>query len=223
LKAVTVEDNYPYNFKKDGELQGLGFDVINTLAQRAGFKLSIEILPWTRALKTAATEPSVLIFSLARMPDRENLYYWFGPMVVREIWLYKLSSRTDITISSLEDIKRYQVGDTASNATLLVMKNLGIKADTAPSDLSSCRKFKIGRVDLVPIDPMGISAFMTGCGLAPEQAEKVILLARNMGLYIGIGKNTPPEIVNRLNVEFEAMRKDQTLQKINDKWKFSPD
>jgi polar amino acid transport system substrate-binding protein len=218
LKAVTAEDNYPYNFKKDDRIQGLGFDVVNTLAERTGYRLKVEALPWTRALLTAKNEAEVLIFSIVRIAEREEFYYWIGPIAKSEIWFYKLKNRTDMSVKNMADVRRYQVGDTASNATLHLLVRHDIKVDTAPSDLSNCRKFKIGRVELIPLDPRTVPVFSQACDIPFEQMEKTILLANDINSYIALGKNTSPEFIARLNSEFNAMVKDKTLQKISNQW-----
>ena len=218
LKAVTVVDNFPYTFSENGVLQGLGIDVLHALAERAGYQLSIETQPPTRALKTAETESSVLVFSIFRTAERENRYYWIGPFSSTELWLYKLKSRTDITVQNLDDTKKYLVGVPASDATIPTLMQLGIKIDTAPSDLSNCRKFKFGRFDLVPVDPNGLAEFLASCDIPPDSIEKLIKIPINTAIYAGIGKRTPIALVNRLKAEMEAMRKDLTIQKLNAKW-----
>ncbi len=218
LKAVTAEDNFPYNFKKDNRIQGLGFDVANTLAERAGYKLKVEAVPWTRALLTARNEAEVMIFSIVRISEREEFYYWIGPIAKSEIWFYKLRNRTDISVKNMTDVRRYLVGDTASNATLHLLIRQDIKVDTAPSDVSNCRKFKIGRVELIPLDPRTVPVFSQACDIPFEQMEKTILLANDINSYIALGKNTSPEVIKHLNAEFNAMVKDKTLQKLLDQW-----
>ena len=218
LKGVTVLDNYPYSYVEHGVLQGLGIDVVKVLAERAGYQIVIETQPPTRALKTAENEPFVMVFSLFRTPEREPLYYWIGPISTTELWLYKLKSRTDIHVHTLDDAKHYVVGTTASDATIPLLKQLGIQFDTAPSDLSNCRKFKFGRFDLVPVDPNGVKELMAACDIGVEQIEKLVKLPTNTGIYIGIGKHTPKDVVNRLNQEMDGMKKDQTIQRINAKW-----
>jgi len=218
LKGVTVTDNYPYSYMEHGLLAGLGVDVATVLAERSGYQILIETQPPTRALKTAETEPSVMVFSLFRTPERENLYYWIGPISYTELWLYKLKSRNDVTLHTLADAQNYLVGVTASDATIPLLKKLGIRFDTAPSDISNCRKFKIGRFDLMAIDPNGVAELMASCDIAVEQIEKLVKLPINNGIYIGISKHTPMPLVNRLNLEMEGMKKDQTIQKMNAKW-----
>ena len=219
LKAVTSDVNFPYNFVKDQRVQGLSVDVANELAKRLGMQLEIEIVPWTRALVTARDQPSVMVFTAAKTPEREKHYYWIGPVTYSEEWLYKLKRRTDIVVNTVEDARRYLVGDEASNASIPSFAKLGIKVDTAPSMVSNCKKFKLGRVDLIPFDPDGVAAFADGCGLLVEDLEKTVRINRDTALYFAFGKSTPPEYIRRVQNVFSDMVNDKTLSKINRQWK----
>ncbi len=219
LKAVTVIENYPYSFVDKGVIQGLGIDVMTILADRAGFELSIEAQPATRALISAKTLASVLVLNLAKTPEREPLYYWIGPVSSSDVWLYKFKSRRDVQVRSMEDVKHYLVGVAISDATIPVLQQYGIRFDVAPSDLSNCRKFKIGRFELITVNPKAIREFLSACGIEADQVEQLIKFPLDNSIYFGLSKHTPIEVVNKLNTEMEGMKKDQTLYKINSKWK----
>jgi polar amino acid transport system substrate-binding protein len=217
FRGVTIDHNAPYNFEKENRIQGLVFEVADALAKRAGYRLAVEVVPWARAILTAQNEASVLVFSVARTPEREALFHWIGPIVKAENWLYKLESRKDIILKDLQDARPYLVGNVANSSTIPLQKRLGIRIDTGPSDLSNCRKLKYGRVDLVPVDPRGLAAFLAPCELSVKQIEKTIVLAAE-DLYIAIGKNTKPEVAARFMSEFDLMVKDKSLEKIVMRW-----
>ncbi|MBR7800805.1 substrate-binding periplasmic protein [Undibacterium fentianense] len=218
LRGVTHEDAYPYNYKFNSRINGLVYDIAKILSARIGYALDIQTQPWTRALQTARDNSSIMIFSLARNPERENAYYWIGPVAHSEVWLFKLKDRTDIHLKALEDLRQYTVGDIASSSTIALLKQYGTKIDTAPSNISNCRKLKTGRVDLVPFDPNGIKIFLHACDLKMEQIEKTLHLPRDTALYIAIGKTTPKSLVDQLNAELALMYKDKTMQKIHQQW-----
>ncbi|MFZ6799217.1 substrate-binding periplasmic protein [Undibacterium sp. Di24W] len=219
LKVVTGDINFPYNFVKDQRVQGLSVDVAQELAARLGMRLDIQVLPWTRALHTAQTQTSVMLFTVAKIPAREKNYYWIGPVTHSEEWLYKLKRRTEIEVRTLEDARHYLVGDEANNASIPVLAHLGIKVDTAPSMPSNCRKFKVGRVDLIPFDPDGVEDFARSCDLSMAEIEKTVQVPRDTALYFAFGKSTPAEFIRRVNAAFESMVKDKSLQKICKTWK----
>ncbi|WP_395005685.1 substrate-binding periplasmic protein [Undibacterium sp.] len=219
LRAVSTDEAFPYSFRKNQEMDGMVFEVAKTLADRIGYQLKVEVLPWTRALLTARDQPSTLIFSVVKTPSREPHYYWIGPVATSEVWLFKLASRSDITVQNVEDLKKYIVGDIASDATLPLFEKLGIKVDTAPSKKSNCLKLKMGRVDLIPFDPDGIEDFLSACDIPASNIEKTIYFPRDTALYMAIGKKTPPELIKQLNAGFAQMVSDKTLSKIVAKWK----
>ncbi|MBC3882920.1 ABC transporter substrate-binding protein [Undibacterium sp. LX40W] len=219
LNAITSDVNFPYNFVKDQQVQGLSVDVAKELAHRLGAELKIEVVPWTRALMTAQTQASVMVFTLAKIPEREHNYHWIGPITHSEEWLYKLKRRSDVQVKTIEDARRYLVGDEASNASIPSFAKLGIKVDTAPSMVSNCKKFKLGRVDLIPFDPDGVAAFANECELTADEIEKTVRVHRDTALYFGFGKSTPPELIRRVQKAFSDMVKDKTLNRINKKWK----
>jgi polar amino acid transport system substrate-binding protein len=219
LHAVSTDEAFPYSFRKNKEMDGMVFEIAKTLADRIGYQLNVEVLPWTRALLTARDQASTLIFSVVKTPAREPQYYWIGPVASSEIWLFKLASRSDITVRNVEDLKKYIVGDIASNATVPLFEKLGVKVDTAPSKKSNCLKLKMGRVDLIPFDPYGVDDFLRACDIQASSIEKTIYMPRQTELYLAIGKKTPPELVNQLNAGFAQMVSDKTLSKIVAKWK----
>jgi len=92
LKALTNEDSYPYNYLSKNQISGLVYDIVKTLSARSGYVLQAEALPWTRALQTARDNPGIMVFSLARNAERENSYYWIGPVTTSEVWLFKLKN-----------------------------------------------------------------------------------------------------------------------------------
>lgn len=221
LRAVTSDVNYPYNFVRDGRVQGLSVDVANELAKRLKMQLQTEVLPWTRALRTAQMEPNVLLFTVARIPEREAHYHWIGPVTTSEEWLYRLKRRGDVVVKSLDDAKRYLIGDEASNASLPSFARLGIKVDTAPSMTSNCRKFKVGRVDLIPFDPDGIAVFVKECGMGEDEVEKTVQIPRDDALYFAFSKSSSPEFMRQVRQAFSAMERDKTLQRLSTPWKGS--
>lgn len=217
LKAITVDDNFPYNFLKNNQIQGIGYEVAEQLAERAGMRLETEVVPWSRALITARNQANVLLFSVARITERENDFYWIGPIVKAEDWLYRLAARSELTVKTLEEVKRYKIGDVAHNSIVPYLKSLGINVDTAPDNRSNCRKLKYGRVDFIALNPEGLQAFIGLCDLNPIQLEKVLFL-RSSDLYIAFSKLTDPILVSLLTEHFSKMIKDKSLEKITAKW-----
>ena len=53
---VVTEQYPPYNYEEDGQVKGVGTEVVEEVLKEAGIDYNIKVLPWARALKKAETE-----------------------------------------------------------------------------------------------------------------------------------------------------------------------
>jgi polar amino acid transport system substrate-binding protein len=217
LQVLTVSDNYPYNFLKEGDIKGIGVDAVIELEKRIGLSFKIDIVPWSRALITAKNQPNILLFSVARTPEREDEFFWFGPIAHSDEWFYKLSARSDIAAQSIDDVTRFRVGLVNYKSTIPYLTRMGIEIDTAPDDRSNCRKLKYGRIDLVMINSEGLETFLGLCDLKKSEVERSVFV-KSADLYMVLGKNSDPNLVAHLYEQFAQMDKEKIVERINANW-----
>jgi polar amino acid transport system substrate-binding protein len=84
-KDITylTEQYPPYNFQKDGKLQGTSVDLLEMVWERMGENLNksaISILPWTEGYQRTLNENNTVLFTTARLKQREQLFKWAGPI-----------------------------------------------------------------------------------------------------------------------------------------------
>ncbi len=109
LRIIT-EDFPPYSFQVDDEARGLASEVVQAVLTQINLQASIEFYPWSRAYETAQVEKNILIYSIARIAEREALFHWVGTIAPYKISLYKLKTNTFIQVHSLDQAKKYQIG-----------------------------------------------------------------------------------------------------------------
>ncbi|MDN3579083.1 transporter substrate-binding domain-containing protein [Chitinimonas viridis] len=222
LRAVTAENNEPFNIVFNGKLQGLGVDVANEAARRSGFSLQTEALPWARALETARQKPDVLLFTVARTPEREDWFHWIGPIAKREVWLWRLRTRKDVVATSLDQAKQYRVGashnDAATEYLLAQGFEQGLNLDITMHDRAIGYKLLASRVDLVPMNPLSIGAFARESGIPLEDLEPQMLLISSGGYYLALNRLSKAETVAKLNAALVEMKADGSLQRLLEKW-----
>lgn len=68
--TVVTEELPPYNMTLDGKLTGIGTELVEAVMAEAGEAARIQSMPWARAYDTALNSPNVLIYSIARTPQR---------------------------------------------------------------------------------------------------------------------------------------------------------
>ncbi|VVB69672.1 Bacterial extracellular solute-binding proteins, family 3 [uncultured archaeon] len=97
----------PFNFQKDGELQGASVDLLEMAWDRMGERLNrsiIEFLPWTEGYQRTLNEKNTVLFATARLPEREQLFKWAGPIGSDTKVLLAKKDR-NLTISGPADLK----------------------------------------------------------------------------------------------------------------------
>lgn len=103
---ILGNESPPGNFTdKKGEITGLSVEFVQEIQRRIGNSTEILLIPWARAYKSALTLPNVVIFSIARTPEREEKFHWIAH-VMRKPWAFYGRKGSGMQIKSLEDAKK---------------------------------------------------------------------------------------------------------------------
>ncbi|MCG7537536.1 transporter substrate-binding domain-containing protein [Pseudoalteromonas sp. OOF1S-7] len=152
---VVTEEWVPYNFiNQQGQVDGRATQKVREVLDAAGVSYEILVFPWTRAMKIAQTQPNTMIYSIFRTPEREAHFEWACPLLrpVKE-HLFRLASRNDIKLNSLDDAKRYITALVRGSVTheYLLSKGFkgGVNLDLSAEPSSLARKLLAGRVDFL--------------------------------------------------------------------------
>lgn len=224
LQGVT-EQYPPYSYEENGEVVGIVTEIVQAMSEKAGLTITIKLYPWARAYDTALNTPDALIFSIFRTPEREDLFYWIGPVVPRiELGLYKLKERSELRLSSLEDAKQYKISvvrDSIVHEYLLKHgfapdKNIDVQANP-----DTCMKLLFAkRVDFLFGEEFENAVEIKALGFAPDSLEEALRLSElNAEFYVAVSKQTPEETVQRLRQAFEEIQADGTITAILEKYR----
>ncbi|PHV09590.1 substrate-binding periplasmic protein [Chitinimonas sp. BJB300] len=107
--TLTTEDYPPFNMFEQKKVVGISTDIVQEAAKRAGVPVTIQLLPWERALSMAKSDADTCVYSAVRTAEREKLFKWIGPLTTDEISLFALTD-SPIKLSSIADAKKYKVG-----------------------------------------------------------------------------------------------------------------
>ena len=112
---VLLTENFPpYNMAKDGKnfakgenINGIAADIVREMFKRAGVTYSLTLrFPWERVYKLALENPGYGAFVMARLPDREKLFKWVGP-IGPDDWIMLAKADSKISLESLEQARKY--------------------------------------------------------------------------------------------------------------------
>lgn len=213
-----TENLPPLNFEENGQIKGFSVELVNLMAKESGIGITIQVMPWARAYQTTLETPNSIIFTIVRNADRENLFLWIGPIAKRKIYLYKLSQRNDIKLSQITDAKKYRIGAVRESASTKLLISQGFEInkelDLAKDDFINMKKLLSGRIDLTAALDWAAYFALKKEGGSAEQISPAILLDQTHEYFIGLNKNTNPELYEKLSKAFEKIKKNGQLKKL---------
>ena len=124
----VTEDYPPYNYIINGSPEGIGVDLLRTMSGKLNFTIvdqRILVMPWAESYQIALEYNNTVLFSTVRLPERENLFKWVGPIGTSQKVIFAKKDRV-INISSPTDLKQYRIGYVNGDAVQAQLKALGI-------------------------------------------------------------------------------------------------
>ncbi len=207
---VVLEVSPPHQTLDNGKVGGLTTAVVAAMLQQAGLSASYEVYPWARAFRIAATTPDVLIYNMARTPEREAQFEWIGIVTRYKFGFLKLSRRDDIQVSQLADIKHYVVGaqreDFSAEWLRDAAKQPAQKLELQPDVLETWRLLVNGKLDLMIDDPQAIDDMLVKHQLQRSDVEFVLFPQElEQQTWIALKKGSSPALVQRLRRAYQQI------------------
>lgn len=214
---VVTENAPPFTYMQDKKVVGTAAAVLERTMQQAGLSdYRVSMYPWARAYDMALTEPNVLIFLIARTPEREKQFQWVGEFMQMRYHLYKLRERTNITAASLDETRKYVIGVMRDDVRQQYLQRRGFsRLVVSAQPTENFNQLLNHQVDLVPLTEAATLPLCQATHFDCEKLEKVFTLDEmTTGLYMAYSKSTPPELVARTQAAFEQLRGNGTVRRL---------
>ena len=208
---VLLTENFPpynmakngKNFARDENIEGIAVDIVRETFKRAGISYNLTLrFPWERIYKLALEKPGYGVFVMARLPDREALFKWVGP-IGPDDWVLLAKADSKIQLDDLEHARRYRIGAYKGDAIAETLEKQGLNPVVVLRDQDNAQKLLDGQIDLWATgDPAGryLARQIGVSGL------KTILRFNSAELYLALNKQVPDEVVSRLQVALDQLR-----------------
>ncbi|MGQ7959868.1 substrate-binding periplasmic protein [Pseudomonas sp. SP16.1] len=216
---VLLTENFPpynmatngKNFAREDNIDGIAVDIVREMFKRAGVEYSLTLrFPWDRIYKLALEKPGYGVFVAARLPEREQLFKWVGP-IGPDDWVLLAKGDSPLSLNSLDEARRYRIGAYKGDAISEYLSDRGVEHSTALRDQENARKLMAGQIDLWATgDPAGRY-------LAKQEGIsglKTVLRFDSAELYLALNKATPDETVGKLQAALEQMRAEGVVDAI---------
>jgi len=210
-KVVLLTENFPpfnmavddKNFARDDGIDGISADIVREMFKRAGIGYTLSLrFPWDRLYRLTLDKPNYGLFSTTFTAERQPLFKWVGPIAKIE-WVLLAAPGNTIQVPSLKEAAQYQIGAYKNDAVSQHLESQGLKPINALRDQENVKKLLKGQIDLwATTDPVGryIAKQEGVSGLT------TVLRFNSADLYLALNKDTPDEVVQRLQKALDELR-----------------
>jgi polar amino acid transport system substrate-binding protein len=222
-KVVLLTENFPpfnmavddKNFARDDGIDGIAADIVREMFKRAGINYTLTLrFPWDRLYRLTLDKPNYGLFSTSYTEERKPLFKWVGP-IGKTRWVLLSAPGSDIKVSSLQEAAKYRIGAYKNDAVSQHLESQGLSPINALRDQENVKKLVRGQIDLwAATDPVGRY-------LAKQEEVSglnTVLLFKEVDQYLALNKDTPDEVVERLQKALEEMRAEGFVDEITENY-----
>ncbi len=206
----------PFEFLDDkSEVTGFDFDLMAELSKRIGFKYEVLNMSFDGlipALKSGKID--IAAAAMSATPARKKAVDFSNAYYFTENLFLKHKDSTDIT--KIDDLNGKKIGVQLGTVQEMAAKELnGVDVSASEDIFVAIMSLKNKKVDAVLVDSsIGYSYLKKNQDLVefakvPDGSE---------GFSLAFDKNKYPDLIEKINVEIENMKKDGTFDKILEKY-----
>jgi len=194
-----TEQYPPYNYKRNGKLQGLMIDTWEAMWDRMGANLDrndIVHAPWARCYHELKTWPGTSVAVMTYTDDRAEYMKFVGPLVEVRFVLFARKDK-NIELNSLQDATEYTIGTVREDIgeKLLIGEGLDVENfERLEGPAQAAKLLKAGRIDLWSYQEDVARFEMAEEGLDMDNYEAVYVVDRSR-LMAAFHKETPDALI----------------------------
>lgn len=195
--TYITEDYPPENFVRDGVVQGPSVELLRAVWRKMGVKEQpIRVLPWARGYAMATTKPRIMLFAMARTPEREKSFRWVGPFYHTDITLLAPAKRV-VRAKSLAEARTLRVAVIRDDIGVEFLKKQGFP-DSTITLINSLEQglamMDAGRVDLLCSNQKSLPA-----------GYRTLWSVGEVSSYYALSLDVEPALVLRMQKALESL------------------
>ncbi|BBT19281.1 amino acid ABC transporter substrate-binding protein (PAAT family) [Pseudomonas sp. SLBN-26] len=210
-KVVLLTENFPpfnmavddKNFARDDGIDGISTDIVREMFKRAGISYNLTLrFPWDRLYRLTQEKPNYGLFSTTYTEERKPQFKWVGPLA-KSGWVLLAAPGSTLSVKDLKSAGQYRIGAYKNDAVSQYLETQGLSPQNALRDQENVKKLEKGQIDLwATTDPVGRY-------LAKQEGVtglQTVLRFNEVELYLAFNKDTPDEVIERLQKALDQMR-----------------
>jgi len=208
--SIYTENNPPTSYLRNGKLEGMAVKIVQRILQHLGQPDTIELVPWARGYNLALKKENIALFAATRLPQREKLFKWVGP-IYSQTWGFYKRKGNPLQITTLEDAKKVdRIGVYRADAKKQYLENKGFANLIATADnTTNVRHLMRGNITLWISSDLNMPYIARQAGVEPDQIERAYAI-KSVDNYIVFSVMTSDKIVEAWQKALDAIKKDTT-------------
>ncbi|MGE9744544.1 substrate-binding periplasmic protein [Bdellovibrio bacteriovorus] len=216
--TILTEQWPPITYEENGVVKGVAVEIVQAMQKTMGDRQPIIVVPWPRGYRMVQKDSNVILFTVIRSKEREQLFTLLGPVGIGET---ALCGREDshLNVRTLEDARKLlaisanrdsyfaSFLDNADFTNLILTKDPWQEA----------RLLANKRVDLIIGDPDVIKAAMQKIGEGNIRIKKYLVIDK-FQYHIAFSPGTPRRTMDAWKSALIKIKKDGTYKQIYKKW-----
>lgn len=215
---IIFPDVPPMAYIEKSEPKGYCVEVVQEIQKQLKAKSKLEMIPWVRALKEGQKDDLVLLICPKKIPERENLFKWVGPLITSSTSLF-VRSESNIKVKTIEEAK--DLGNIVMPRGFYSyeqLSSLGFKnLDTAEDPKAALKMLLAGRAAMLALDKSQVYALLAMQGKSTGEVREIIELS-TANSYFAFSKSCPDKLVSQWQNELDKMKANGKLSKLQKKW-----
>lgn len=202
LPSIEVlTERTPITFRSPNNLgDGQATRLVHAVLADTGLDYELTYIPWKRVYRRGLQQSNVVVFPLARTPNREESFHWLGMITPVHYYLFGLAERDDINVTDLEQAKKLKVGVVNQHAIhQYLLRKKFLHLQEVNSALFNIRKIKINRIDLFSMSSAGLVRRCEQEKIDCKMFKPVVKLnGISNGLYMALSIGSAKEVAEKI-------------------------
>ena len=205
----------PLVFEADGGVYGVAPEVVRAIQAEVGDGNPLKVVPWLRAYNQAQSKPRQALLAIVRIPERENLFKWVGPVFSEGDYFFQRHG-AGLGIKPLADAsKDVRIAVRRDGYTHQALKAKGFtNLEVTQSYESSYKMLVQQRVDLVLMGERTYFYMVKKAGLEPELFERTDCKFAESSAWLAFSRDTPDETIARWQAALDKLKANGTYDAI---------
>ncbi|MES2149491.1 MAG: ABC transporter substrate-binding protein [Pseudomonadota bacterium] len=210
--TIVSTENAPFAYTdpRSHEVTGVTTDILDAAFKRSGLAYKVGIYPWARAMMLATSRPDTCVYPVTRLPERESLFQWVGPLNTNR-WVLYARGEFRGRIEQAADVAQYAVGGLRDDGPAHYLKSQGVAVELVGDNKLNVRKLAAGHITL------WATGLERGRILADEMGVldiKPVFTLREVDHYLACHRSLPAQLVQDLNGSVAALRENGGIKAI---------